>query len=77
MRRFLTMYIIEQKISFRSPDVILFGLMMPVVVFGIITMIMGNKEASLELTFIQSSYVSLSTVGICCVAFMGIPIMIV
>ena len=46
MRRFLTMYIIEQKISFRSPDVILFGLMMPVVVFGIITMIMGNKEAS-------------------------------
>lgn len=49
MRRFLTMYIIEQKISFRSPDVILFGLMMPVVVFGIITMIMGNKEASKDL----------------------------
>ena len=37
MKRFLTMYKIEQRIYFRSPDVILFGLLMPVVVFALIT----------------------------------------
>ena len=46
MKRFLTMYKIEQRIYFRSPDVILFGLLMPVVVFALITMISGNKEAA-------------------------------
>ena len=70
MKRFLTMYKIEQKIYFRSPDVILFGLLMPVVVFALITMIGGNKEAADSgLTFLQSAFVSLSTVGICCTAF--------
>ena len=69
MKRFLTMYKIEQKIFFRSPDVILFGLLMPVVVFALITMISGSKEAADSgLTFLQSAFVSLSTVGICCTA---------
>ena len=78
MKRFLTMYKIEQRIFFRSPDVILFGLLMPVVVFALITMISGNKEAGdCGLTFLQSAFVSLSTVGICCTAFMSIPITIV
>ena len=78
MKRFLTMYKIEQRIYFRSPDVILFGLLMPVVVFALITMISGNKEAGdCGLTFLQSAFVSLSTVGICCTAFMSIPITIV
>ena len=43
MKRFLTMYKIEQRIYFRSPDVILFGLLMPVVVFALITMISGKE----------------------------------
>ena len=52
--------------------------MMPVVVFALITMISGNKEAGYcGLTFLQSAFVSLSTVGICCTAFMSIPITIV
>ena len=51
---------------------------MPVVVFALITMISGNKEAADSgLTFLQSAFVSLSTVGICCTAFMSIPITIV
>ena len=51
---------------------------MPVVVFVLITMISGNKEAGdCGLTFLQSAFVSLSTVGICCTAFMSIPITIV
>ena len=78
MKRFLSMYRVEQKIFFRSPDVILFCLSMPLVVFFLITMIAGGKDAADSgLTYLQSAYVSLSTVGICCSAFMSIPITVV
>ena len=78
MKRFLRMYRVEQKLFFRSPDVILFCLLMPLVVFVVITMIAGGKNAADSgLTYLQSSYVSLSTVGICCSAFMSIPITVV
>ena len=72
------MYRVEQRIFLRSPDVMLFCLSMPVVVFLLIAMIAGGKSAADSgLTFLQSAYVSLSTVGICCCAFMSIPITIV
>ena len=78
MRRFWRMYRVEQKIFFRSADVILFCLSMPLVVFLLIAMIAGGKDAADSgLTYLQSSYVALSTVGICCSAFMSIPITIV
>lgn len=57
---------------------ILFCLAMPLVVFIVITMITGGKNtADSGLTYLQSSYVALSTVGICCSAFMSIPITVV
>ena len=78
MKRFLSMYRVEQRIFFRSPDVILFNLAMPLVTLILITMIAGNKNAADSgLTYLQSAYVSLSTVGICCSAFMSIPITVV
>ena len=78
MKRFWRIYSVEQKIFFRSPDVILFCLAMPLVVFILITMIAGKKDAADSgLTYLQSAYVALSTVGICCSAFMSIPITIV
>ena len=78
MKGFLRMYGVEQKLFFRSPDVILFNLVMPLVTLILITVIAGNKSAADSgLTYAQSSYVALSTVGICCSAFMSIPITIV
>ena len=78
MKKFLKMYQVEQKIFLRSPDVILFNLAMPLVTLILITIIAGNKAAGDSgLTYLQSSYVALSTVGICCSAFMSIPITIV
>ena len=78
MKRFLKMYQVEQRIFFRSPDVILFNLAMPLVTLILITSIAGNKAAADSgLTYLQSSYVALSTVGICCSSFMSIPISIV
>ncbi len=78
MKRFLKMYGVEQKLFFRTPDVIIFNLAMPLVALILISMIAGEKEAAVSgLTYLQSSYVALSTVGICCSAFMSIPISIV
>lgn len=78
MKRFWRMYQVEQKLFFRSPDVILFNLAMPLVTLILITIIAGNKNAADSgLTYLQSAYVALSTVGICCSAFMSIPISIV
>ncbi|MGM9947805.1 ABC transporter permease [Floccifex sp.] len=77
MKRFRTMYLIEQKQFLRSPDVIIFNLTMPAVTLFVIAMIAGNRQAQNGLTMIESSYVALSTVGICCNAFMSIPITIV
>ena len=78
MKRFFRLYRVEQKLFFRSPDVILFNLAMPLVTLILITMIAGNKNAADSgLTYLQSAYVALSTVGICCSAFMSIPIVIV
>ena len=76
--RFLKMYRVEQKLFFRSPDVLIFNLAMPLVALILITMIAGGKTAADSgLTYLQSAYVALSTVGICCSAFMSIPITIV
>ena len=51
---------------------------MPLVTLILITIIAGNKDAADSgLTYLQSSYVALSAVGICCSAFMSIPITIV
>ena len=75
---FFNMYKVEQRLFFRSPDVIIFNLAMPSITFLIISLIAGNKTAGNQgLTFLQSSYAALSTVGICCSAFMSIPIIIV
>ena len=76
--KFFNMYKVEQRLFFRSPDVIIFNLAMPSITFLIISLIAGNKTAGNQgLTFLQSSYAALSTVGICCSAFMSIPITIV
>ena len=50
MRRFLKLYSIEQKMFFRSCDVILFNLIMPVVVFPMIKL--GGNIILLSFYFI-------------------------
>ena len=75
MKRFFTLYKIEQKLFFRSPDVFVFNLCMPVAVLLLIGFIAGNKTAAGSgITYIQSAFASLNAVGICCSAFMSIPI---
>ena len=76
MKRFLKLYSIEQKLGLRSGDMLLFGVAMPVGIMILISMIAGNKMAGDGFTFLESSFASLVTVGICASAFMGIPLTI-
>lgn len=72
------MYFIEQKLFFRSADVFVFNLCMPVAALVLIAMIAGSKTAGDSgMTYLQSAFASLVSVGICCSAFMSIPIVIV
>ena len=78
MSRFFRLYKIEQKLFFRSPDVFIFNLCMPVVVLIMIGLIAGSKLAGDSgMTYLESSFVAVTSVGICCSAFMSIPIIIV
>ncbi|MGN0167680.1 MAG: ABC transporter permease [Acetatifactor sp.] len=76
MKRFLKLYLIEQKLSLRSGDMLLFGVAMPVGIMILITIIAGNKMAGEGYTYLESSFASLIAVGICASAFMGIPLTI-
>ncbi len=77
MKRFLKLYLIEQKLGFRSLDMMIFGVAMPVGVLALISMIAGGKMAGEGYTYLESSFASLIAVGICAAAFMGIPLTIV
>ena len=78
MKRFMKLYTIEQKLFFRSGDIFIFSLCMPVVILMMIGLIAGNKVAgNTDMTYLQSAFASLTAVGICCSAFMSIPIVIV
>lgn len=77
MKRFLKVYQIEQKLGFRSSDMLVFGVAMPVGVLILIAMIAGNKTAGEGYTYLESSFASLIAVGICASAFMGVPLTIV
>lgn len=72
MKRFLKLYFIEQKIFFRSFDVFIFNLCMPVITLIVIMMVSRN-----DLSYLNNSFASLSTVGICCSGLMSIPIVLV
>ena len=68
MKRFLKLYIIEQKLALRSADMLTFGVAMPVGIMILINMIAGHKQAAESFTYLQSSFASLVAVGICAAA---------
>ena len=78
MRQFGTLYKIEQRLGLRCPDGLIFGVAMPVGVLVLIVVIAGNKTAGSggSLTYLESAFASLTAVGICASAFMGIPLTI-
>lgn len=68
---------IEGVLALRCPDGVIFGIGMPIGIMCLIALIGGEQLAGqTNMTFIQSGYASLITVGICATAFMGIPLTI-
>lgn len=53
MKNFLKLYQIEQKLFFRSADVFIFNLCMPVVTLIIIGLIAGSKAASVGVSVLS------------------------
>lgn len=77
MRRFLKLYTVEQKLAFRSIDSIIFGVIMPIGILFLISIIAGGKMAGDSgYTYLDSAFASLIAVGICACAFMGLPLTI-
>ncbi|MGX7204040.1 ABC transporter permease [Enterococcus pingfangensis] len=77
MNKIISLAKVEGKLAIRSIDGILFGILMPLGVLLLTTMIAGNNQAGdASYTFLDSSFSSLLVVGICATAFMGIPLTI-
>lgn len=77
MKKFITFFKIEGKISLRSLDGWIFGILMPMGIMLLIGSLSGDMMAmDTNYTFIQGSFAALLTVGICATAFMGIPLTI-
>lgn len=78
MKKFLTLFKIEGKLTLRSIDAIFFGVCMPIGIMLLIGLISGNNPATdgAGYTLVESSFAALIAVGICATAFMGIPLTI-
>ncbi|MGL5675554.1 MAG: ABC transporter permease [Cellulosilyticaceae bacterium] len=76
MKRLLTLLKVEGKVALRGIDGIFFGVIMPVAIALLIGFIAGDKPAYAGAThnYIEESFGTLITVGICATAFMGIPL---
>ena len=78
MNKFLTMLKTELKLSFRGMDMIIFAVCMPVVVVILLGIIYGGKPAfdGADYTFLEQSFVSVSTIAVCAGGVMGLPLVI-
>lgn len=71
----LTMYLkVEGKLAIRNIDVIFFGVIMPIGIAILIAMVAGGNDTGEGYTYLQATFASLITVGICATAFMGMPL---
>lgn len=76
MRAFRTMVKTELKISMRSMDMMIFGVLMPIVVVIILGVIYGNKPAfeGAPYTFLTQSFGAVASIGICATGAMALPL---
>lgn len=72
MRRFRTLLKTELRLAMRSPDMILFAVLMPVVILVVVGMIFGG--AGTEGGMLERTFGAFLSVGICAVGLMGLPL---
>ncbi len=78
MRAFRTMFVTEMKLVLRGMDMIIFGIIMPLVVMIIMGIIYGEKPAfeGAEYTFFSQSFGALAAIAICASGVMGLPLIV-
>lgn len=78
MKRFMTLLKTELKLSLRGMDMVIFALILPVVMMGILGIIYGNKPAfeGAEYSFLAQSFGAVSTIAVCAGGVMGLPLVI-
>jgi len=76
MRAFRTMVKTELKISLRSMDMMIFGVLMPIVVVIILGVIYGDKPAfeGASYSFLAQSFGAVVSIGICATGAMALPL---
>ena len=73
MKRFAVLSATEFKLSMRSFDMVLFGLLMPIAVIVVIGLIYGGRNAG-GAAMIGDSFGAYLAIGICAVGLMGLPL---
>ena len=78
MKAFKAIFKSEVMLMSRNADTLFFGMIMPIGIFLIVGMIMGNKPAfeGAEYTFMQQFFPAIATVVICATGLMTVPLTI-
>ena len=77
MKRFRILFTTELKLSLRSPDAILFSLLMPVLVLVVIALIYGPAgSADGQNSMIEETFGAFISIGICAIGLMGLPLVL-
>lgn len=78
MKAFRKLLAIEAKLSIRDMNMMIFGIIMPVVVLVILGVIYGKKPAfeGAGYSFLEQSFGALCTIAVCAGGLMGLPLVI-
>lgn len=78
MRAFRTMFATEMKLVIRGMDMIIFGIIMPLVVMIILGIVYGEKPAfeGAGYTFFSQSFGALTAIAVCASGVMGLPLIV-
>ena len=73
MKRFLTLLAVELKLALRSPDMVLFAILMPVIVLIVVRLVFGPGSGG-EPGMIDATIGAFLAIGVCAVGLMGLPL---
>jgi ABC-2 type transport system permease protein len=73
-QKFLTLAKTEMKLSLRSFDMILFGMLMPLAIVTVIGLIYGGERNSETPGVLARTFGAYLSIGICAVGLMGMPL---
>lgn len=78
MRAFRTMFATEMKLVIRGMDMVIFGIVMPIVVMIILGIVFGDKPAfeGAGYSFLSQSFGALAAIAICASGVMGLPLIV-